>query len=260
MTKPLALITGASSGLGYEFAKLYAANGYDLVVTARNEEKLQKLKSELSHVDVTVIPKDLSQPNSAQELYQTITDQELSIDVLVNNAGFGLNGEFDKLSLQYQQEMIQVNMTSLTDLMYLFLPELKKNAKDRKHVGILNIASTAAFQPGPGMSVYYASKAYVLSLSEGVAGEVKGSGVQISTLCPGATDTNFFKTAKGENMKLASRTMTPSAVAKAGFEGYMKGQQVIIPGRFNSTTAVLSKFLPRSITTKIAKNLNGADS
>ncbi len=258
--KPTALITGASSGLGYEFAKLFAANGYNLVLTARNEPKLQQIKDELSHVDVTLAPKDLSQPHAGEELYQQLMDQKMSINVLVNNAGFGLNGEFDKLSLKQQQEMIQVNMTSLTDLTYCFLPEIKKQANTGQFSGILNVASTAAFQPGPYMSVYYASKAYVLSLSEGIAGEVKGSGVQITTLCPGATETNFFKTAKAENAKLTENTMSPSVVAKEGFEGFIKKQNVVIPGRMNATGAVLAKFLPRSLATNLAKKFNGAQS
>ncbi|MFC0522056.1 SDR family NAD(P)-dependent oxidoreductase [Pontibacillus salicampi] len=258
--KPTALITGASSGLGYEFARLYAANGYNLIVVARNEQKLQQLKEELSHVDVMVIPKDLSQPNAAQEIYQTVTDQQLHVHVLVNNAGFGLNGEFDKLALAEQQDMIQVNITALTDLSYLFLPEMKKLAKDSSHTGILNVASTAAFQPGPGMSVYYASKAYVLSFSEALHGELKGTGVHVTTLCPGATETNFFKAARGEKMKLASSAMSASVVAKQGFEGFMKKQGVVIPGRFNSVGAVAAKFLPRSLAASIAKNMNSAES
>ncbi|QHE51103.1 SDR family oxidoreductase [Pontibacillus sp. HMF3514] len=258
--KPTALITGASSGLGYEFAKLFAANGYNLVLTARNEEKLQQIKEELSHVDVMVAPKDLSQPHSGEELYQQLLDQDVSINVLVNNAGFGLNGEFEKLSLKQQQEMIQVNMTSLTDLTYCFLPEIKKQANAGHFSGILNVASTAAFQPGPYMSVYYASKAYVLSFSEGIAGELKGTNVQITTLCPGATETNFFKAAKAENAKLAESTMSAGTVAKEGFEGFIKRQRVVIPGRMNAVGAVAAKFLPRSLASNLAKRFNGAQS
>ncbi|MYL35216.1 SDR family NAD(P)-dependent oxidoreductase [Pontibacillus yanchengensis] len=258
--KPTALITGASSGLGYEFARLFAANGYNLIVTARNEVKLQELQNELEHVDVTIVPKDLSQPHSAEELYKELDSKDIHVNVLVNNAGFGLTGSFDKLSLQEQQDMMQVNMTTLTDLTYWFLPEMKKLANKGEPAGILNVASTAAFQPGPGMSIYYASKAYVLSFSEGLAGELKGTGVNITTLCPGATETNFFKTARGEKMKLAASAMSASVVAKAGFEGFQKGQRIIIPGRSNAVGAVLAKFLPSSITAKIAKNLNSTDS
>lgn len=258
--KPTALITGASSGLGYEFAKLFAANGYNLVLTARNEEKLHQIKEEFSHVDVILAPKDLSQPHAGEELYQQLLDQDVSINVLVNNAGFGLNGEFDKLSLKHQQEMIQVNMTALTDLTYCFLPEIKKHSNAGHLSGILNVASTAAFQPGPYMSVYYASKAYVLSLSEGIASELKGTNVQVTTLCPGATETDFFKVAKAENTKLTENTMNAGTVAKEGFEGFIRRQKIVIPGRMNAVGAVATKFLPRSLATNIAKKINGAQS
>lgn len=257
---PTALITGASSGLGYEFAKLFAANGYNLVLTARNEHRLQQIKEELSYVNVIVMPTDLAQPNSGEELYQHLIDQNISINVLVNNAGFGLNGDFEKLSLKHQQEMIQLNMTALTDLTYCFLPEIKKQANAGHFSGILNVASTAAFQPGPYMSVYYASKAYVLSFSEGIAGELQETDVQVTTLCPGATETNFFKTAKAENAKLAESTMSPSTVAKEGFEGFIKRQNVVIPGRMNAVGSIAAKFLPRSLASNIAKKINGAQS
>ncbi|WP_345242902.1 SDR family oxidoreductase [Pontibacillus salipaludis] len=257
---PTALITGASSGLGYEFAKLYAANGYNLIITARNEEKLQKLKDELNHIEVTIIPKDLSQPGASKELYQHALDKDLTISALVNNAGFGLNGYFDELSLQEQQDMLQVNITALTELTHYFLPSLKKAANQGLPAGILNVASTAAFQPGPKMAVYYASKSYVLSFSEAMAEELKGSNVHVTTLCPGATETNFFKTAKAENSKLTSSTMSPQMVAKAGFEGYMKKQRVIVPGRVNRVSALAAKFVPRSVAARIAQNMNSANS
>ncbi|QST00521.1 SDR family oxidoreductase [Pontibacillus sp. ALD_SL1] len=257
---PTALITGASSGLGYEFAKLYAANGYNLIITARNEEKLQKLKDELNHIEVTIIPKDLSQPEASKELYQYVVDKDLQVSALVNNAGFGLNGYFDELSLQEQQDMLQVNITALTELTHYFLPSLKKAANQGLSAGILNVASTAAFQPGPKMAVYYASKSYVLSFSEAMAEELKDSNVHVTTLCPGATETNFFKTAKAENSKLTSSTMSPQMVAKAGFEGYMKKQRVIVPGRINRVSALAAKFVPRSVAARIAQNMNSANS
>ena len=252
-----ALITGASSGLGYEFAKLFSNQGYDLIVVARNENKLQELKEELSATQVTVIPKDLSLPNAAEELYKDIQDKGLTVHTLVNNAGVGLNGEFEQLSLKAQQDMIQVNILALTDLTYHFLPDMKHHANKGHKAGILNIASTAAFQPGPKMAVYYASKAYVLSFSEALVDELAGTGIQVTTLCPGATKTNFFHTAKAEHTKLTKNTMNPFVVAKAGFEGFMNGKRVIIPGSFNTVGAYAAKFLPRSLASKIAKNING---
>ncbi|KGX94000.1 short-chain dehydrogenase [Pontibacillus halophilus JSM 076056 = DSM 19796] len=257
--KPTVLITGASSGLGYEFAKLFGLNGYDLVVVARNEQKLEELKASLPHVTVTVLPKDLSLPHAAEEIYRTLVDKDIEIHYLVNNAGFGLNGEFEKLSLRQQQEMIQVNITALTDLTYWFLPDMKKHANNGLDTGILNVASTAAFLPGPHMAVYYASKAYVLSFSEGLNGELGRTNVHVSTLCPGPTSTNFFTAAKADNMKIAeSSAMTAQKVAKIGFEGFQKKQSVIIPGASNKASAYAAKFIPRKLAATFAKKFNGA--
>ncbi|WP_281974865.1 SDR family NAD(P)-dependent oxidoreductase [Halobacillus litoralis] len=250
--KPTALITGASGGIGYELAELFAKSGYNLIVVARTEKKLLQLKTELEGHPVTIIPQDLSEPGAAEIVYDKVKELGLTVSVLVNNAGFGLNGYFDELPLLDQQKMLQVNVNALTELTHLFLPEIKAARFRSIPKGVLNVASTAAFQPGPKMSVYYASKAYVLSLSEALVEELKDTSVTISTLCPGATDTNFFKTAKAEHTKLVNSTMSSESVAKAGFLGFVKGKRVIIPGTANQSMAYLSKWLPRSVSAKFA--------
>ncbi len=250
--KPTALITGASGGIGYEFAHLFAKAGYKLIVTARTEEKLEKLKQELSEHEVTIIPLDLSMPGAAEKLYHKVKDNGQTVEVLVNNAGFGLNGPFDELPLIEQQKMLQLNVNALTELTHHFLQDMKAAPLYDIPKGIINVASTAAFQPGPRMAVYYASKAYVLSLTEALVEELKGTGITITSLCPGATDTNFFKAAKAENTKLVNSTMSPKDVAQAGFLGFVKGKRVVIPGKANQSMAYAAKLIPRSIGAKLA--------
>ncbi|KHE67497.1 SDR family oxidoreductase [Halobacillus sp. BBL2006] len=250
--KPTALITGASGGIGYEFAHLFAKSGYNLIIVARSENKLIQLKEELGEHPVTVIPHDLSEPGAAEVLYNKVKDLELTVEVLVNNAGFGLNGQFDELPLLDQQKMLQVNVNALTELTHFFLKDIKNAPLYDIPKGVINVASTAAFQPGPKMAVYYASKAYVLSFSEALVEELRGTGITISTLCPGATDTNFFKTAQAEHTKLVNSTMSPKQVAKAGFLGFVKGKRVVIPGAANQSMAYASKVMPRSIAAKLA--------
>ncbi|MCA1024099.1 SDR family NAD(P)-dependent oxidoreductase [Halobacillus litoralis] len=250
--KPTALITGASGGIGYELSLLFAKAGYNLIVVARSQDKLEKLRHELDGHPVTILPQDLSEPGAAQIVYDKVKELGLNVTVLVNNAGFGLNGLFEDLPLLDQQKMLQVNVNALTELTHLFLPEIKAARFRSIPKGVLNIASTAAFQPGPKMAVYYASKAYVLSFSEALVEELKDTHVTVSTLCPGATETNFFKTAQAEHTKLVKQTMTPEAVAKSGFVGFVKGRRVIIPGPANQTMAYASKLLPRSWAAKAA--------
>ncbi|MFE8700678.1 SDR family NAD(P)-dependent oxidoreductase [Cytobacillus sp. FJAT-54145] len=247
------LITGATSGLGYDYVKLFANDGYNLILVARNKEKMQQIKETYSHLNVTVIQKDLSIGGAAKEVYEEIKQQGAHIDVLVNNAGFGLMGEFDKLDLQEQVNMIQLNVTALTELTHYFLPMMKERNSGR----ILNVASTAAFQPGPLMAVYYATKAYVLSFSEALVEELSGSAVTISTLCPGATKTNFGSVASVEGTKMFSRAMESDLVAKEGYAGLMSGKRVIITGSVNKLGALTAKFLPRSIVAKVAKYVAG---
>lgn len=248
-----ALITGATSGLGYEFVKLLANDGFNLVLVARNEEKLEEIKKTFTNVEVTVIAKDLTVSGAAKEVFQEVKKEGIEIDVLINNAGFGLMGKFDELDLHTQMEMIQLNIATLTALTYYFLPSLK----NRKRGRILNIASTAAFQPGPLMAVYFATKAFVLSFSEALVEELKDSNVTVTTLCPGATKTNFGTVANVEGSKMFSRAMEPDQVAKKGYQAMIRGKRVIVTGGLNKVGAIGTKFMPRSVTAKIAKYVTG---
>ncbi|WHY32131.1 SDR family oxidoreductase [Cytobacillus firmus] len=251
--KRTALITGATSGLGYEFVKLFAADGYNLVLVARNKEKLEEIKKTFAETEVTIIAKDLSIQGAAKEVFEETAKLNINIDVLVNNAGFGLMGKFDELDLQKQVNMIQLNISALTELTYYFLPAMKERNNGR----ILNVASTAAFQPGPLMAVYYASKAYVLSFSEALAEELQEYSISITTLCPGATKTNFGSVASVEGTKMFSRAMLPDEVAKKGYEGLKNGKRVLITGGLNKFGAISAKFLPRRLAAKIAKYAAG---
>ena len=248
MTKT-ALITGATSGLGYEFVKLFAKEGYNLVLVARSTQKLEEIKQSFGHTKVTVIPKDLSTIGAAKQVFEEIEDQGIEIDVLVNNAGFGLMGRFDEMDIQKQSNMIQLNISSLTELTYYFLQKMKQ----RNGGKILNVASTASFQPGPLMAVYYATKAFVLSFSEALVEELSDTSITVTTLCPGATKTNFGAVANAENSKLFSRAMDSEKVAKMGFDALMDGKRVIITGGLNKAGAYGAKFMPRSLAAKIAK-------
>ncbi|NRD76866.1 SDR family oxidoreductase [Bacillus sp. BRMEA1] len=247
--KKTALITGATSGLGYEFVKLLSKDGFDLVLVARNQQKLEEIKQTFSNIQVTVIAKDLSIAGAAKEVFREMEDKQIDIDILVNNAGFGLMGKFDELDIHKQTEMIQLNITALTELTYYFLPGFKR----KNHGRILNVASTAAFQPGPLMAVYYATKAFVLSFSEALVEELNGSGVTVTTLCPGATKTNFASIANVEGTKMFSNAMSSDIVAQKGYEAMMSGKRVVITGGLNKAGAYSAKFLPRSLAAKIAK-------
>lgn len=251
--KKTALITGATSGLGYEFVQLLAKEQCNLIVVARNEEKLLSIKSEFPLLNVTTIPMDLSKPGSVRKLVEEIQEKELQVDVLINNAGFGLLGKFDELNVEKQLEMIQLNISALTELTHAFLPQMKK----QKFGQIMNVASTAAFQPGPMMAVYYATKAYVLSFSEALVEELAGTGVTVTTLCPGATKTNFGSVANVEKTKMFSKAMDATTVAALGYNGMKNGKRVVITGGSNKIGATAAKFLPRSTAAKIAKYVAG---
>jgi short-subunit dehydrogenase len=251
--KKTALITGATSGLGYEFVKLFAEDGYNLVLVARDRKKLEEIKQSYNNIEVAVIAKDLSVQGAPVEVFEEVEKQGFAIDVLVNNAGFGLMGRFDELDIQKQLNMIQLNIAALTELTYYCLQKMKQRNSGR----ILNIASTAAFQPGPLMAVYYATKAFVLSFSEALVEELAGSAVTVTTLCPGPTKTNFGSVANVEGTKMFSRAMASDIVAKKGYEALMSGKRVIVTGGFNKAGALGAKFMPRSIAAKIAKYIAG---
>ena len=241
-----ALVTGASSGIGRELALRFAREGHDLILVARNGQKLRELADQLKRdcgVSANVIPKDLSKPQAPEEIFQELQREGILIDILVNNAGVGTYGPFSESNLSRELEMMRLNMISLTHLTHLFLKEavLCKEGK------ILNVASTAAFQPGPLMAVYYASKAYVLSFSEALAEELRGSGVTVTVLCPGPTESEFQKTANMGKIRLLAKSflMDSATVAKAGYEGLMKGRTVVIPGFKNKLSVLGAKWAPR---------------
>ena len=263
MPGPLALITGASSGIGRALAHQFASHGYDLVLVARNEEALHVVGRGVSAspggpdrvrtIETHVIPMDLGQQRSAAALVDRLSAAGLQIDVVVNNAGFGLQGEFAQLPLERQSEMIQLNVTTLTELTWLLLPGMLA----RQRGGVLNVASTAAFQPGPLMSVYYATKAYVLSFTEGIAEEVAGRGLKVSCLCPGPTETAFAERAAVSTSKLfTGSVMGAEQVAREGFDGWNAGQVVTVPGFLNRRGTLVVRLSPRALIRRAVKRLN----
>lgn len=252
-----ALITGASSGIGYELAKLLAADGLNLVITARNENNLKKVKQEIEdryHVKVKALPKDLSDPKAPAEIFSELEKEGLKVSVLVNNAGFGSYGPFSEADLQKQLEMVQVNIAALTHLTRLFLDKRDKNRPGK----ILNVASVGAFQPGPLIAVYCASKAYVLHFSEALANELQGSGVSVTCLCPGPTRTLFWENMADCKM-IKKRMMDVATVAGAGHEALKEGKVIVIPGLRNRLLALSVRFAPRNTVTRIARSTFEAD-
>jgi uncharacterized protein len=251
-----ALITGASSGIGYELAKLFARYGFDVVLVARSDLRLANLAMELQQqYGVRAIPlsKDLSIPGAAQSLYDQLREHGIIIDVLVNNAGFGAFGPFIQTDWEEECKMIEVNITLLTHLSKLFAGDMVK----RKRGKILNVASVAAFQPGPLMAVYYATKAYVLSFSEALSNELHGTGVTVSCLCPGPTETEFHKRADMTPSKLVNSNvmMDVETVARIGFRGLMRRKRLIIPGMRNKLLVQAQRFLPRRLITAFIRKV-----
>lgn len=254
--KPTALVTGASSGIGLELARLFAKGGHDLILVARNEAKLNELSLYLGKMyrcNVEVIPADLSQAEVPEALVDELAKRGLTVEVLVNNAGFGENKLFAQQDMRRIMEMIQLNMTTLTQLTRLVLPQMLAAKKGR----ILNVASTAAFAPGPLMAIYYATKAYVLSFSEAIANELKGTGVTVTALCPGPTRTGFATAAGMTNTNLfnAPGVMDAAPVAEAGYNGCMKGKAVVIPGLLNKVLVWGIALSPRWMVTPISRRL-----
>lgn len=253
-----ALITGASSGLGLEFARIYAREGYDLIVVARSEGKLYKLKNELENAHgchVHVLTQDLSRPDAAYEIYNATLEQHLTVDALVNNAGFGDFGHFWEVDAQRQNDLLQVNIMTLVQLTRYFLPGMVV----RGHGSVLNLSSVAAFSAGPGMSLYYASKAFVRSFSEAVAEEVRRTGVTVTALCPGPTTTGFEQAAqmKGSHMFSMFKPASARAVAEAGFRAAQKGKALCYYGWPTHAVNIAAHLLPRSVLRKFMKKVNG---
>lgn len=251
-----ALITGASSGIGAAFAEVFARNGHNLVLTARSGGKLEDIATALRakyKVDVAVLATDLSKTTAPAQLWQFCKDHNLRIDFLINNAGFADFGFFHESDWAKQEEMIDLNMKSLTHLSYLFSKEMAA----RKSGKIVNVASTAAFQPGPLMSIYYATKAYVLFFSEGLANELKDFGVTVTALCPGATESGFQAKAEMEDSKLVKGKKMPSSleVAEYGYKAMMKGKVVAVHGFMNYLMSLAPRFFPRKMTASIVRNM-----
>jgi hypothetical protein len=243
---PIALITGASRGIGWDLAHLFAQDGYDLVVLARSKKSLEELAEKLrwSHgTQVHLLHKDLTDPRAPEEIHRELSEQKLAIHALVNNAGVGSYGKFIETDLKMELDLLQVNVVALTHLTKLFARDMVRQGRGR----ILNLASTAAFQPGPLMAVYYASKAYVLHFSEAIANELKGSGVTVTALCPGPTETGFVAAADmaKSNLFKNQAVMDSATVAKIGYEGMKKGKTLVIPGLSNKVVAQLHRIAPR---------------
>jgi uncharacterized protein len=259
MSKQTALITGASGGIGLELAREFAKDGYNLVLVARSKDKLVSIAADFAKqytISATVIAKDLSKASAADELYNELETQGIQIDALVNNAGFATYGKFVEIPLEKELQEMQLNMVTLTHLSKLF----GKDMVARKNGKILNVASTAAFQPGPLMAVYYATKAYVLSFSEALANELEGTGVTATVLCPGPTESGFQERAAMQDSKLVQkggmmRMMTSEEVAAQGYAATKRGQVVVIPGFTNQMGTLLPRLLPRKAVTGIIRGM-----
>jgi short-subunit dehydrogenase len=256
------LITGASSGIGLELAKCFAAeqfaNSNDrIILVARNTPALESLAAELRRdwkVEVTVLTADLSLPETPKGIFFELSAQKITVDVLVNNAGFGAIGAFAELPLDRQSEMIQVNITALTELTGLFLPGMI----ERRRGGILNVSSVAGFVPGPGMAIYYATKAFVLSFTEALAAELEGTDVKVTALCPGPTPTNFGNVAGSKKVRLIRVPGTSAVkVARDGHAAFRRGQTISIPGLQNKFVVFLARLMPRKLICKIVRKFNG---
>jgi uncharacterized protein len=250
-----ALITGASGGIGYELALLFARDGYDCIPVARSQDKLKELAEQLErehHVKTLVLAKDLARPSAVDEIYEEVTAASMPVDVLVNNAGFPVFGLFVETDLQIELEMLQVNVVALTALSKLFL----KGMVQRRTGRILNLASTAAFLPGPLMAVYYASKAYVLSFSQALSNELRGTGVTVTALSPGPTRTGFQKRGVMEDSRLVQGQIADAAtVALAGYRGLMAGKTIVIPGFSNKLIPWVVRLSPRGVVTRVVHRM-----
>jgi hypothetical protein len=243
----VALVTGASAGLGVEFARQLSKRGHKLVLAARRKDRLEALAKQLGNARAVAI--DLSKNTGAAELIADLEANGEQVDLLVNNAGFGLIGRFVELDAKRLRQMIDLNVGVVADLCRAVAPGMI----ERKSGGIINVASTAAFQPGPKMAVYFATKAFVLSLTEALHEELKSYGIKVSCLCPGPTRTEFGEVAGfGGNGMFDHVAMGPVEVVKAGLKGLDKNHAVVVPGWMNKVTAASTRFVPRSVVRKIA--------
>lgn len=247
-----ALITGASGGIGKELARCFAKDGFGLILVAQHMDELEKVAQEMKSEgapEVSAIAADLSKPGAAQNIFDEVLKLHAPIDALVNNAGFGTYGQFWKIPLDRETDEITVNVTVLTQLCKLFLPAMIAQRNGR----ILNIASVAGFWPGPLMSVYYATKAYVLHFSIALNQELKGTGVSVTALCPGPTATNFAKTAKKEGSSMFQGTLIgPAPVARIGYNALMHRKPIAVVGTMNSILTALGSIAPKTFTARVA--------
>jgi uncharacterized protein len=252
-----ALITGASGGIGREFAKLLAKDCSTLVLVARSQDRLQELKLELEKsfpITVKVIARDLSKAAAAHEIYLELEREQIFVDILINNAGFGGYGAFVATGWLHEMQMISVNIVAMTEMTKLFV----KGMVARKSGKIVNVSSTAAFQPGPLMSIYYASKAYVLSFSEAIANELAGTGVTVTALCPGPTATGFARAVGMERTRLIRYAKIASAeeVARYGYRAMMRGRTVAIQRLMNKLMAFSVRLAPRKFLASFVRGLH----
>lgn len=251
-----ALVTGASYGIGLDLAECFAKDGYNLILAARSADALKTAAEKLAaqyKISVTPIAKDLGVPGGGSALAKDIADKGLTVDVLVNNAGYGIAGGLDGSKADEQLGMVDLNIRALLELTQAYWPAMLK----AKRGGVLNVASTAAFQPGPLMAVYYASKAFVLSFSEALWKEAEGTGVHVSCLCPGPTTSRFRERAGTDKTRLSQMgaAMSSMAVAKLGYRGFRKNKRVVVTGLRNKLLAGLGPFLPRRSLLRIVHNL-----
>lgn len=255
-TRPTALVTGASGGLGEEFARMFAQEGFDLLLVARREDRLRALRDELEEthgVEVHTFPCDLAREDAALDVYDYVLGRGMHIDALVNNAGFGDSGAFHEADWQRQRDMVQVNMVALMQLTRLLVPHMVERGCGM----VLNLSSVAAFSAGPYMSVYYATKAYVLSFSEALSEELAGTGVTVTALCPGPTATGFESAASMESGSAMFRHAAGAAdVARDGYVAMRAGKAVCLQGAFTKVMAFGSRIVPRSVARRIATRMN----
>jgi short-subunit dehydrogenase len=250
-----ALVTGASTGIGRDLAKLCAGAGYDVIVVARSQAPLEALALDIRNASrrkVQTVSSDLSRGEGVAGLYAELTDLQSEVEILINNAGVGMLGFFVELDAEKQMEMLRLNVDAVTQLTRLFLPAMIARRKGY----VLNVASTAAFQPGPLMAVYYATKAYVVSFSSALHNELKTQGVVVTTLCPGPTRTEFQRRAQMEATRLfRGKAMDSAAVARIGFDAMLRGKPLVVAGRLNGLMAFLTRFAPRQMAASLARRM-----
>lgn len=258
----ISLITGASSGIGFELASLMVKDGHTVIAVARDKKRLNESVHLLetraaAGAKVHTVAVDLSDQEGPSYVYKEVQKLGLKVDCLVNNAGFGATGAFAEVSLDTHMQLLRTNIVALTQLTHFFLPDMIAGSSGR----ILNVASTAAFRPGPYMATYYASKAYVLSFSEGIREELRGTGVTVTTLCPGPTNSNFAKRAHAEHLVLfdKARVMEAGAVAKRAYKALLAGEGVVVVGTANRLLSSISRFVPTSLSTRILRHMQNRE-